>query len=85
MNAGRHIVGIGFCAIAAFLYGLNYLVVAAFASSLTEWGDPPGRIGTAAMKYSNDWLVLLSVVSLIAGIAFLLWAEATAWSARRDA
>jgi hypothetical protein len=70
----RRAVGFGFCAIAAFFFGLRYLIAA-----LLFVGMQPGEVNTDTLDlfltYTGDTLVRASILALIVGVAFLIWAE----------
>ena len=84
MHSGRHIVGIGFILISVLLYLANYAVVAAYGFTLTEWGHPPGRLGTSAATYSNPTLVNLSIAALALGVIYLVAAEVSSFVQNRN-
>ena len=70
----RRITGAMFCAIAALLFGVRYVVAAQLFS-----GMHPGEIDPATLDqylaYEGTTLLTVSVVALVVGIAYLVWAE----------
>ena len=70
----RRITGAMFCAIAAFLFGVRYVVAAQLFG-----GMHPGEIDPATLdqylNYAGTPLLTGSVVALVVGIAYLVWAE----------
>jgi hypothetical protein len=70
----RRAAGVTFCAIAAFLFGLRYVVAAQLFG-----GMHPGAIDTNTLdlylSYAGTPLLTASTVALIAGIVFLIFAE----------
>ena len=70
----RRTVGFGFCAIAAFFFGLRYLIAA-----LLFVGIHPSDVNTNTLNdfltYTGDDLIRASSLALLVGIAFLVWAE----------
>jgi hypothetical protein len=75
----RRVVGVGFCAIAAFFFGLRYLVAAQLmiAAGPIDFGDT--GTGTDRLDqflgYTGEALIWASVLALLVGVAFLVWAE----------
>ncbi len=64
--------GLGFCAIAAFLFASRYIAAAIFGSGLQSWSD---SLFASMMYYVGNRLTVLSVVALLVGIGYLLMAE----------
>jgi drug/metabolite transporter (DMT)-like permease len=75
MQVGRYIIGTGLCVVAALVYCTNYAVASAHADLINTWPTDVGRVGEAVNQYSSGWLTTLSVLSLLAGIAFIVLAE----------
>ncbi len=61
-----------FCLIAAILYAARYLAAAIFMSGMSSWNS---NLFENGLEYVGSSLLTLSVVSLIIGIAYLIWAE----------
>lgn len=61
-----------FCLIAAILYAARYLAAAIFMSGISSWNS---NLFENGLEYVGSSLLTLSVVSLIIGIAYLIWAE----------
>lgn len=70
----RRTTGVAFCAIAAVLFGVRYLV-----AGLIIVAQHPGTMDSGmfafALSYAGTPLLTMSILSLIAGIAYLVWAE----------
>ena len=70
----RQIIGLGFCAIAAFLFASRYICASIFGSSVTSWDASLfGRMYT----YIGSDLSIGAGVSLLVGIAYIIWGEKT--------
>ncbi len=70
----RRGLGFGFCAIAAFLYAINYLAAVLFMPNITAWRNPPGRLGTAYVAVGDQPLTI-AIVALIIGLVLIACAE----------
>lgn len=68
----RRGAGISFCFIAAFLFSIRYISAAIFGSSVTSWNR---ELFSGMLKYTGNTLVILSIISLGVGIAYLVLAE----------
>ena len=68
----RRGAGISFCFIAAFLFSIRYISAAIFGSSVTSWNR---ELFSGMLKYTGNTLVILSIISLGGGIAYLVLAE----------
>lgn len=69
----RRGAGVGFCLIAALLFLSRYITAAIYISNmLGSWGPD---IFVKGLAYVGGSLTTLSVISLIAGIIYLLFAE----------
>lgn len=64
--------GVAFCAIAAFLFSVRYIAAAIYLSGVTSWDM---EFFNTIVGYVGSVLLLLSVISLIAGICYLILAE----------
>lgn len=69
---GKRIVGAVFCLIAAILFASRYIAAAIFMSGLSSWS---GELFQTGLEYVGLPLMMLSIISLICGIAYLVWAE----------
>jgi hypothetical protein len=58
--------------ISAFLYGIRYLSAAIFGSGVSSWDR---GLFNAMLDYVGDGPKNLSILALIAGIMYLIWAE----------
>ncbi len=72
----RRTTGTVLLGISALLYSTRYLSAAIFGSSLTTWN---AKLFNAMLQSVGTELVTLSLIALIAGLAYLAWAEVEAW------
>jgi hypothetical protein len=72
----RRTTGTLLLGISALLYSTRYLSAAIFGSSLTTWN---AKLFNAMLQSVGTELVTLSLIALIAGLAYLVWAEIEAW------
>jgi hypothetical protein len=75
----RRATGVAFLAISAFLFGIRFIAAAIFGSRLTSWD---ANMFNAFLSYVDQGLTATSVVGLILGAAYLLWAEIGAFIAK---
>lgn len=68
----RRAAGVCFCAIAAVLFAARYLTAAIFGSGVMSWDAGLFR---AMLEYVGTPLLTLSILSLVAGIAYLIFSE----------
>ncbi len=68
----RRAAGVGFCFIAAFLTAARYLSAAVYGSSTNSWNQ---SLFNQMLQYVGNTLTVLSVISLIVGIVYLVMAE----------
>ena len=68
----RRAAGVCFCAIAAVLFAARYLTAARFGSGVLSWDAGLFR---AMLEYVGTPLLTLSILSLVAGIAYLIFSE----------
>ena len=68
----RRITGIGLIFVSAFLYATRYLVAAVMGSSMINWDA--GSF-SAMLQYVGRGLVQWSLVSLVGGLIYMVWAE----------
>lgn len=64
--------GVIFCLIAAILYASRYLAAAIFMSGVVSWD---ADLFKAGLEYVGPSLLICSVISLVIGCAYLIWAE----------
>lgn len=69
---GKRFVGIMFCFIAAILFSSRYIAAAIFMSGVSSWS---ADLFSAGLEYVGAELLLLSIISLVFGIGYLIWAE----------
>jgi mannose/fructose/N-acetylgalactosamine-specific phosphotransferase system component IIC len=70
----RQIVGLGFCAIAAFLFAARYICAAIFGSNVSSWS---AELFRAMYGYVGSGLSIAAGVSLLVGIAYLIRGQRT--------
>ena len=68
----RRITGIGLIFVSAFLYATRYLVAAVMGSSMINWD---AGLFSAMLQYVGRGLVQWSLVSLVGGLIYMVWAE----------
>ena len=68
----RRATGNTLIAVSAFLYAAHFLAAAMFGSNLASWDADLFR---AMLQYTDQGLSTASLVALIAGVVYLLWAE----------
>ncbi len=68
----RRATGLGFCAIAAFLYAAKYIAAAIYGSGQTTWS---GELFHGLLSYVGTGLTISSVLALIVGIVYLIASE----------
>ena len=68
---GKRTTGAIFCAIAAFLFGARYICAAILMSAAGAWDS----ILFGSMLAQVWALLVLSIVALFIGVAYLIWAE----------
>ena len=74
----HRITGVVLIAIAAMLYSTHYLSAAIFATGISSWN---ADLFNAMRQYIGNGLTRWSLVALIVGVIYLVWAEASAiWS-----
>lgn len=76
----RRACGVSLIAVAALLYTGRYLAAAIFGSSITSWNT---GLFNSMLQYVGPNLMRLSVISLLFGIFYLVWAETVALQAGR--
>jgi membrane protein DedA with SNARE-associated domain len=68
----RRQLGFGFCCISAFLFSSNYISAAIWGSSVTTWDYGLFHV---IMDSIGSSLVTFSQISLVIGIAYIIWGE----------
>ena len=71
--------GVVFCLIAALLFIAKHITTALYMIGLSTASSALSR---AAMNYKGTALLVFSVISLIVGIAYIVWAEYEAYQDR---
>jgi len=69
----RRGVGALFCLISALLFITRYVCAAIFASGVTSWDE---TMFSNMLQYVGQTLPVLSIISLIIGVLYLISAEA---------
>ena len=64
--------GVSFCFIAAFLFSVRYISAAIFGSGISSWSS---ELFNNMLNYIGDTPLILSVISLVTGIVYLVLAE----------
>ena len=75
----KRTTGVSLIAISSFLLAVRYLVAAVWGSSVTSYSTDLFR---RMLQYTDGGLKIWSVLALIAGIAYLVWAECAEHRAR---
>ncbi len=70
MNQMRQFIGLGFCAIAAFLFAARYICAAIFGSGVSSWSPDLFR---NMYKYVGSGLSVAAGIALLVGIVYLVW------------
>ena len=70
----RQLIGLGFCAIAAFLFAVRHICAAIFGSGVSSWSAP---LFQNMYKYIGSGLSVAAGIALIVGIAYLIWGAKT--------
>lgn len=68
----RRGAGAIFCLISSILFSTRYISAAIFGSNVSSWG---AEFFSHMLSYVGNTLTILSVVSLVIGIIYLLLAE----------
>ena len=65
-------VGVIFCLISALLFSARYISAAIYMSSAILWNS---ELFAAALEYVGSPLLTFSIISLVAGVFYLIWGE----------
>jgi ABC-type Fe3+ transport system permease subunit len=68
----RRFAGVVFCFIAAFLFSMRYISAAIFGSGVSSWSSD---LFAQMLKYTGNSLTIASVIALIVGVIYLIFAE----------
>ena len=68
----RRSTGTIFCLIATILFSVRYIAAAIFMSGTSSWSE---ELFYSGLNYIGTPLLYSSIVSLIVGIGYLVWAE----------
>jgi len=68
----RRTTGTIFLVIAAFLYGIRYLSAAIYGSNVSSWS---ADLFKSMLSYIGEGPNILSILALILGVIYLVWAE----------
>ncbi len=69
---GRRSTGLGFCAIAAFLFAARYVSAAIYGSNNNSQSTD---LFNHLLQYVGNGLLVVSIISLIVGIVYLVLGE----------
>ena len=75
----RRATGLGFLGIAAFLFATKFIAAAIFGSGVVSWNT---ELYLAMLDYVDQGLSAASLIALIIGGIYLLWAELSEWRRR---
>jgi len=70
----RRGTGVIFCLMAALLFCTRYVSAAIFGSGVVSWSS---ELFSQMLSYVGIGLPIMSVISLLIGIFYLIWAEKT--------
>jgi hypothetical protein len=68
----KRLTGVMFCLIAAILFISRYITAAIFMSGVSSWSSD---LFNRALEYVGTPLLVLSIISLVIGVAYLFMAE----------
>jgi len=68
----RRTVGVVLLCISAFLYGVRYISAAIFGSGVPSWNS---QLFKEMLDYVGNGPLIMSLIALIAGIGYLIFAE----------
>lgn len=68
----RRTTGMMLIVVSAILFCTRYLTAAIFGSSHTTWSK---ELFIALLQYVGPGLIIWSLVALVFGLSFLIWAE----------
>lgn len=68
----RRGTGVAFCGIAALLFIARYISAAIFGAGVSSWD---AELFSHMLSYMGNGLTIASIISLLIGVAYLLWAE----------
>lgn len=61
-----------FCLMGSLLFAARYITAAIFMSNASSWDS---LLFAAGLEYQGDGMLIFSVISLIIGAVYLVWAE----------
>lgn len=61
-----------FCLMGSLLFAAIYITAAIFMSNTSSWDS---MLFAAGLEYQGDGLLIFSVISLVIGAVYLVWAE----------
>lgn len=61
-----------FCLMGSLLFAARYITAAIFMSNTSSWDS---MLFAAGLEYQGDGLLIFSVISLVIGAVYLVWAE----------
>ncbi|WP_455721123.1 hypothetical protein [Agathobacter sp.] len=69
---GKRMVGAILCLASALLFATRYLAAAIFMSGVSSWDR---TLFVAGLEYVGSELKIASILFLLVGICYLIWAE----------
>lgn len=68
----RRVTGVLFIAIAAFLYAARFVAAAIWGAGVTNWNT---QLFSNMYDYIGNGLTIWSILALLVGAGYLIWAE----------
>lgn len=68
----REYIGLGFCAISAFLFASRYVAAGAYGSGVGTYGPDTYQ---DMFQYVGSDLTVAAIVALVAGVVLIVWGE----------
>ena len=68
--------GVVFCLIAALLFAAKHITTALYVTGMSSANS---ILSLAALDYKGTSLLVFSIISLLVGVAYLVWAEYEAY------
>ena len=68
----RRGAGMGFIGISSFLFAAKFITAAIFGSGVASWNSD---LFASMLNYVDQGLSIASIIALIVGILYLIWAE----------
>jgi len=68
--------GVVFCLIAALLFAAKHITTALYVTGMSSANSV---LSLAALDYKGTALLIFSIISLVVGVAYIVWAEIEAY------